>query len=176
MWPAVRSYPRHHLEKRRQKVRQNRMLADSTLKKIFFPHFIFLHPAPTNCHFTILPSIPKLYLHSNNSGLFVMFSAHSTVWRKQKSGLEYWGYAWSSKTQRVRCPHTMFESGDFSLQIDNVKEEDGGVYSCRVERGVQVIEKTVTLRITRGKKHGETKTFSPLHEFVKSVLKIGINN
>lgn len=73
----------------------------------------------------------------------------STVWRKQKSGLEYWGYAWSSKTQRVRCPHTMFESGDFSLQIDNVKEEDGGVYSCRVERGVQVIEKTVTLRITR---------------------------
>lgn len=105
-----------------------------------------------------------------------MFSAHSTVWRKQKSGLEYWGYAWSSKTQRVRCPHTMFESGDFSLQIDNVKEEDGGVYTCRVERGVQVIEKIVTLRITRGKKHGQTKTFSPLHELVKSVLKIGINN
>ncbi|KAL6109297.1 lag3 [Pungitius sinensis] len=73
-----------------------------------------------------------------------------TVWRKEKSGLEFWGSDWFSKgNQRVRWPHNQLESGDFSLQINNVREEDGGVYSCRVEHGVLVIEKTVTLRITK---------------------------
>ncbi|KAM8871158.1 lymphocyte activation gene 3 protein [Spinachia spinachia] len=73
-----------------------------------------------------------------------------TVWRKEKSGLEYRGWDWFSKVnQRVRCPHSQFERGDFSLQIKNVREEDGGVYFCRVEHEVQAIEKAVTLRITK---------------------------
>ncbi|XP_054477608.1 uncharacterized protein LOC129109540 [Anoplopoma fimbria] len=72
-----------------------------------------------------------------------------TVWRKQRSGLQYWGASWSPKvTQRVKCPHSQFEKGDFSLQINNVKEEDGGVYSCRVGQGDQGVEKMVMLRIT----------------------------
>ncbi|XP_029283493.1 lymphocyte activation gene 3 protein [Cottoperca gobio] len=71
-----------------------------------------------------------------------------TVWRKGKSGLQFWGSSWSQKgTQRVRCPHSQFENGDFSLQINNVREEDGGVYSCRAEHGDRVSEKVVTLRI-----------------------------
>ncbi|XP_037532150.1 lymphocyte activation gene 3 protein-like [Nematolebias whitei] len=57
-----------------------------------------------------------------------------TVWRKQSSGLQYWGSSWIEKgIQRVRCPHTAFTRGDYSLQINQVKEEDGGLYFCRVQ-------------------------------------------
>ncbi|XP_033495786.1 lymphocyte activation gene 3 protein [Epinephelus lanceolatus] len=71
-----------------------------------------------------------------------------TIWRKEKTGLRYWGSSWSSKgTQRVQCPHLQFERGDFSLQINNVGKEDGGVYFCRVEQGDQVTQNVVTLRI-----------------------------
>lgn len=71
-----------------------------------------------------------------------------TVWRKEKSGLQYRGSSWSLKgIHHVQCPHSQFDKGDFSLQINNVSEEDGGVYSCRVEHGDQVTENVVTLRI-----------------------------
>ncbi|XP_039973495.1 hemicentin-2-like isoform X2 [Xiphias gladius] len=71
-----------------------------------------------------------------------------TIWRKQKSGLQYWGSSWSQKgIQRVQCPNSLFERGDYSLHINNVREEDGGVYSCSVENGVQVVENVVMLRI-----------------------------
>lgn len=80
-------------------------------------------------------------------------SIHSTVWRKQKSGLQYWGSSWSQKgTQRAQCPHSQFERGDYSLQINNVREEDGGTYSCRVEHGDHVTETIVTLRVIKGEK------------------------
>ncbi|XP_041797922.1 lymphocyte activation gene 3 protein-like [Chelmon rostratus] len=73
-----------------------------------------------------------------------------TVWRKQKSGMQYWGSNWSSKgNQRVRCPHGQFERCDCSLQINSVREGDGGVYTCRVEHGDQVTENMVTLRIIK---------------------------
>ncbi|XP_074509446.1 lymphocyte activation gene 3 protein [Sebastes fasciatus] len=85
------------------------------------------------------PFIPAIVWTKANRG---------TVWRKEKSGLQYWGSSWSSKgTQRVRCPHSQFPKGEFSLQIDNVQEDDGGVYSCRVEHGNQVTENLVMLRI-----------------------------
>ncbi|XP_070767756.1 lymphocyte activation gene 3 protein-like [Enoplosus armatus] len=73
-----------------------------------------------------------------------------TVWRKQKSGLQYWGSSWSQKgIQRAQCPHSKFERGDYSLQINNVREEDGGMYYCRVEHGDQVAENKVMLRIIK---------------------------
>ena len=78
-------------------------------------------------------------------------SVHSTVWRKDKTGLQYRGSQWS--THRVQCPHSQFDRGDFSLQIDNVKKEDGGLYFCRVELEGKVTENTVMLRIIEGKKH-----------------------
>lgn len=80
-------------------------------------------------------------------------SVFSTVWRKQKSGLQYWGSAWSLKgIQRAECPHFKFERGDYSLQINSVREEDGGVYSCRVENVDRVTENIVRLRVIKGKK------------------------
>ncbi|XP_075965809.1 lymphocyte activation gene 3 protein [Anarhichas minor] len=74
-----------------------------------------------------------------------------TVWRKDRNGLQYWGSSWSPKAgpQRVRCPHSQFERGDFSLQINDVRVEDGGDYTCMVAHGHEVVEKVVTLRITK---------------------------
>ncbi|XP_035528536.1 lymphocyte activation gene 3 protein-like [Morone saxatilis] len=73
-----------------------------------------------------------------------------TVWRKERSGLQYWGYSWSPKgSHRAQCPHSQFERGDYSLQINNVMDEDGGIYSCRVENGNQVTENVVSLRIIK---------------------------
>ena len=68
----------------------------------------------------------------------------STIWRKQKSGLEYW----DSSAQRVRCSHS--HTGDYSLYINQVREEDAGEYTCRVEDGKQFIVKNVLLRVIKG--------------------------
>ncbi|KAM7383294.1 hypothetical protein PAMP_002960 [Pampus punctatissimus] len=69
-----------------------------------------------------------------------------TVWRRQRSGLQYRGSKWS---QRVQCPHSYFEKGDYSLQINSVREEDGGVYSCLVQHKDQSVENMVMLRVIK---------------------------
>lgn len=108
---------------------------------------------PSNCILNHLLA-SNLYLFADDSMLSVTPSVHSTIWRKEKTGLRYWGSSWSSKgTQRIQCPHFQFERGDFSLQINNVGKEDGGVYFCRVEQGGHVTQNVVTLRIIAGKKH-----------------------
>ncbi|XP_034730133.1 contactin-2-like [Etheostoma cragini] len=85
------------------------------------------------------PFIPSIVWSKANKG---------TVWRKQKSGLQYWGSSWSSKgTHRVQCPHNQFERGNFNLQINNVMAEDGGIYSCMVENGGKWAVNVVILRI-----------------------------
>lgn len=65
-----------------------------------------------------------------------------TVWKKLKSGLQYRGLP----THRAQCPHTQFERGDYSLWINDVREEDGGVYSCAVDGEGSTV---VTLRIMK---------------------------
>ncbi|XP_029958996.1 lymphocyte activation gene 3 protein [Salarias fasciatus] len=80
-----------------------------------------------------------------------------TVWRMQQSGLQYWGSSWinrGSQLQRIRCPHSYFDKGDYSLQINSVTEEDGGLYVCHVRFGNQDVEREVMLRII-------TVSFSP---------------
>ncbi|XP_015226235.1 PREDICTED: lymphocyte activation gene 3 protein-like [Cyprinodon variegatus] len=71
-----------------------------------------------------------------------------TVWRKQSSGLQYLGSSWFQKgSSRVRCPHSDFVKGKYSLEINDVKVEDGGLYKCKVEFKGRVIEKEIMLRV-----------------------------
>ncbi|XP_060936719.1 lymphocyte activation gene 3 protein-like [Limanda limanda] len=94
--------------------------------------------------------LPCKYSPTSNVSPGVIWSKadKGTVWRMEKSGLQMWGVSWSQKgIQRVRCPHTQFERGVYSLQIHGVTEEDGGVYSCRVKQGGPVEETVVMLRI-----------------------------
>lgn len=74
-----------------------------------------------------------------------------TVWRKTQSGLQFWGTSWlHKKTPRVQCPHYRFLRGDYSLQINSVKLEDAGLFSCRVETADEVLKHQVMLRIIQG--------------------------
>uniref|UniRef100_A0A3B4UBS9 Lymphocyte activating 3 n=1 Tax=Seriola dumerili TaxID=41447 RepID=A0A3B4UBS9_SERDU len=78
-----------------------------------------------------------------------------TVWRKQKNGLQYRGSSWLEKgIKRVDCPHSQFERRDYSLQIKNVREDDGGLYSCSIEFEDQIVKNIVMLRVI-------TVSFSP---------------
>lgn len=140
-----------------------------------------LFVATPNTHTSLnFPPIPCFNINSStlkkNSTYMLMtlicdISINSTVWRKQRSGLQYWGASWSPKgTQgtRVRCPHSQFERGDYSLQINDVTEEDGGVYSCSVELGNRVVENIVNLRIIKGKKL--IHSFQTLDEGLQCIL------
>ncbi|XP_053289012.1 lymphocyte activation gene 3 protein [Pleuronectes platessa] len=97
-----------------------------------------------------LAVLPCQYSPASNVSPRIIWSkaGKGTVWRMEKSGLQMWGSSWSPNgNQRVRCPHTQFERGHYSLQILGVTEEDGGVYSCRVEQGGLSVETVVMLRI-----------------------------
>ncbi|KAG7336020.1 hypothetical protein KOW79_000713 [Hemibagrus wyckioides] len=53
-----------------------------------------------------------------------------TVWRRDKSGLEFRAVGQAPKAY---CPHPNFGSSDFSLHIQETREEDAGMYRCEVE-------------------------------------------
>ncbi|XP_056143061.1 lymphocyte activation gene 3 protein-like [Lampris incognitus] len=77
-------------------------------------------------------------------------ASRGKVWEKQKSGLEYWGHGWARQgPRRVYCPHSGFGAGQCSLHIEDVKESDGGTYTCRVTDGDQLICNVVTLRVVK---------------------------
>ncbi|XP_023662837.1 lymphocyte activation gene 3 protein [Paramormyrops kingsleyae] len=70
--------------------------------------------------------------------------APSTVWRMDASGMEFRGMGVG---QRSGCPHTQFGKGEFSLQIEEVKNEDAGTYICTVMTKAVTIQKQITLRV-----------------------------
>ncbi|XP_005798905.1 lymphocyte activation gene 3 protein-like [Xiphophorus maculatus] len=71
-----------------------------------------------------------------------------TVWRKQSSGLQYWGSNWFNReNSRVQCPHLKFAKGDYSLEINGLKEDDAGLYTCKVEIKGHSTDKRIMLRI-----------------------------
>ncbi|KAM4601514.1 lymphocyte activation gene 3 protein [Polymixia lowei] len=86
------------------------------------------------------PGVAEIVWTKDNAG----------IWRKEKNGLEYRGRNW---TNRVGCPNSKVATGDYSLHITGVREEDGGVYTCRVDQDVRPVE--VTLRVIK-------VSFSPL--------------
>ncbi|XP_029359900.1 lymphocyte activation gene 3 protein [Echeneis naucrates] len=69
-----------------------------------------------------------------------------TVWRMQRSGLVY-VESRESESKRVQCPHPQYERGDYNLHIDNVRNEDGGVYTCILDFEHQTIERVTRLRV-----------------------------
>ncbi|XP_055084101.1 contactin-2-like [Periophthalmus magnuspinnatus] len=75
-------------------------------------------------------------------------NSKGSIWRMLGSGVRFWSSSWAS---RVRCPHTHFHLGDYSLEILGVRQEDGGSYFCLLELGqrrtLQVTE--VTLRVVK---------------------------
>ncbi|KAM3873243.1 cell adhesion molecule CEACAM2 [Diretmus argenteus] len=74
----------------------------------------------------------------------------STVWRKQKNGLQYRGYDWAQRgAQHIGGLHSEFGTGDYSLHISKVRVEDGGVYTCSVKDSDRhrLSLKVVTLRV-----------------------------
>ncbi|CAL8247371.1 unnamed protein product [Lota lota] len=95
------------------------------------------------CHINLQsPAVAQVRWGKNNAG---------TVWRKDRSGLEYYGIAWTQRGihHRVRCPHTGFSMGNYSLYMTNVTEKDGGLYSCRAEGNGRLVHKWVTLRVIK---------------------------
>ncbi|XP_032414089.1 lymphocyte activation gene 3 protein [Xiphophorus hellerii] len=71
-----------------------------------------------------------------------------TVWRKQSSGLQYWGSNWFNReNSRVQCPHSKFAKGDYSLEINGLKEDDAGLYTCKVEIKGHSTDRRIMLRI-----------------------------
>ncbi|XP_061770893.1 protein sidekick-2-like [Nerophis ophidion] len=71
-----------------------------------------------------------------------------TVWRQEKSGMQFWGYKWLQRgAQRVRCPHPQLDRGDCSLHINDVREDDGGMFVCSFNSGGQSETRLVMLRV-----------------------------
>ncbi|XP_039885968.1 lymphocyte activation gene 3 protein-like [Simochromis diagramma] len=94
----------------------------------------------------VLPCKYPAILISSPPAIVWSHKEKGTIWRKERSGLEYRGSRWS---QRVQCPHLQLDSGTFSIQINNVTEDDVGLYSCKVDLKNQVIEKQVMLRLIK---------------------------
>ncbi|XP_030248380.1 lymphocyte activation gene 3 protein [Sparus aurata] len=92
--------------------------------------------------------LPCRYSSSSTVAPAIMWNKvnKGTVWRKEKNGLQYRGSSW---TQRAKCPHSQFERGDFSLQLNNVTEQDGGIYTCRVVGEHRVTESRIMLIIIK---------------------------
>uniref|UniRef100_A0A3P9K7D0 Lymphocyte activating 3 n=1 Tax=Oryzias latipes TaxID=8090 RepID=A0A3P9K7D0_ORYLA len=73
-----------------------------------------------------------------------------TIWRKERSGLQYWGSSFVGKAgARVQCPHAQFDKGNCNLHINTVTESDGGLYTCKVLYGNKFEENQVWLRVVQ---------------------------
>ncbi|XP_060776571.1 uncharacterized protein LOC132886047 [Neoarius graeffei] len=53
-----------------------------------------------------------------------------TVWRRDKSGLEFRPVGQAS---HAYCPYPNFGNADYSLHLEGIREEDAGMYRCEVE-------------------------------------------
>ncbi|KAM6968308.1 basement membrane-specific heparan sulfate proteoglycan core protein [Aplochiton taeniatus] len=101
------------------------------------------------------PSAATIHWSRNNGD--------STVWRKQRSGLEYTS---QGLIKRVSCPQV--GRGDYSLHIEQVKAEDGGEYTCQVENRMRLVNKVVSLTVIK-------VTFSPPAPMEGDNVSIGCN-
>lgn len=52
------------------------------------------------------------------------------MWRRDKSGLEFRPVG---QAPQAHCPHPNFGNIDYSLHIEETREDDAGVYRCEVD-------------------------------------------
>ncbi len=71
-------------------------------------------------------------------------SVLKTVWRREKSGLEFRPVR---DPPRANCPVPNFGKADYSLHIAETTFEDGGKYMCVVEGKIRM---AINLRVVRG--------------------------
>ncbi|KAA0703019.1 hypothetical protein E1301_Tti010873 [Triplophysa tibetana] len=96
----------------------------------------------------VLPCVDDSSAVSHPSAVYwsrIVDNVKKTVWRREKSGLEFRSV---KSPSRVYCPAPNFGNGDYSLHINGITDEDGGRYICEVE-GKTSTRKTVMLRIVK---------------------------
>lgn len=70
-----------------------------------------------------------------------------SIWKMQRGGLQFRSLVWAS---RVECPHSQFESGDYSLHIKSVRKEDAGLYDCTLGLdNTRLVKTTIMLRVMK---------------------------
>ncbi|XP_077432857.1 lymphocyte activation gene 3 protein [Vanacampus margaritifer] len=74
-----------------------------------------------------------------------------TVWRQERSGLQFWGSRWLQRSgqQRVGCPRCQLVGGDCGLRISGVREQDGGLYTCKFQSGRRLVTRSLVLRVIK---------------------------
>ncbi|XP_076010907.1 lymphocyte activation gene 3 protein [Genypterus blacodes] len=88
----------------------------------------------------------------SKSAPFVLWSkeGRGTVLRKERSGMRFWGHAWMQHgTQRAHSPQAEFTRGEYNLHIRDVRDDDAGVYTCKVQDRTHSVQKTVMLRVIK---------------------------
>ncbi|XP_056618946.1 lymphocyte activation gene 3 protein-like [Triplophysa dalaica] len=96
----------------------------------------------------VLPCVDDSSENPHPSAVYwsrIVDNVKKTVWRREKSGLEFRSV---NSPSRVYCPAPNYGKGDYSLHITGIMDEDGGRYVCMVD-GKTLMEKTVMLRIVK---------------------------
>ncbi|XP_056331816.1 uncharacterized protein LOC130243610 [Danio aesculapii] len=75
----------------------------------------------------------------------VVGNSQKTVWRREKSGLEFRPLR---DLSRAKCPVPNFGKADYSLHIAETKLADGGKYFCEVEGKTKML-KVIMLRVIK---------------------------
>ncbi|XP_043117680.1 protein borderless-like [Puntigrus tetrazona] len=96
----------------------------------------------------VLPCIDETSELSHPSSVYwsrLVENALKTVWRREKSGLEFRPVR---DQPRANCPVPNFGKSDYSLHITETALEDGGKYICEVEGRIRMV-KLINLRVVR---------------------------
>ncbi|RXN00379.1 Lymphocyte activation gene 3 protein [Acipenser ruthenus] len=71
-------------------------------------------------------------------------SAERSVWRSEKSGLEFWS---SLTNKRAKAHQPRFHSGDFSLAVEDTRMSDAGPYRCAVSYDRENFQRLIHLHV-----------------------------
>ncbi|KAI7807036.1 lymphocyte activation gene 3 protein-like [Triplophysa rosa] len=96
----------------------------------------------------VLPCVDESSALPHPSAVYwsrIVDNLKKTVWRREKSGLEFRPV---KSPSRVYCPAPNFGKGDYSLHITGIMDKDGGRYICDVE-GKTSMTKAIMLRIVK---------------------------